>query len=275
MKKALTLLTALCLLLGLGVTAYAADSVYVADEADLLTAEEESVLAQKMAETAERLDCGIYLVTVDTYFYHGGSPQEAAEALYVQQTMYGGVPKDGILLMLSMADRDYSLITYGEYAADVFDDETMWDMEDDFLYYFRQNDWYGGFRQYVDDAAEELTDYYEDAVERYGRGYESYYEPGVPDIVYRFGRVDSELWLVVLFGSMAVALIICLVMKSALGNARKATNANAYIPQGGVDLRVKQDLFTHTTTRVIHHPKSNGGGGSGGGGGFRGHSGKF
>lgn len=275
MKKLWIALTVLCLTVWLSVTAFAVDTPYVLDDADRLTAEEEAYFAEVAAAAAEELDCGIYLVTVETYFYHGASPQEAAEALYIQQTMLGDVPRDGILLMLSMADRDYSLITYGEYAADVFTDDVMWAMEDNFLYYFRQNSWSEGFLSYVGDAVTALSDYDLAAIERYGEGYESYYEPGVPDIVVRVNRVQSEIWLAVICGSMAVALIVCLILKAGMRTARKATHADAYIPAGGVELREKQDLFTHTTTHVIHHPKSNGGGSSGGGGGFRGHSGKF
>jgi uncharacterized protein len=176
--------------------------------------------------------------------------------------------------MLSMIERDYSLITYGKYAETVFSDDVMWDMEDCFLHYFGQNDWYYGFSYYVSDAVSALTAYNAAAREQYGDGYESYYDPGVPDVVVRVNRVQSEIWLAVFGGSMAVALIVCLVMKAGMRNARKATHADAYIPRDGLDLRVKQDLFTHTTTRVIHHPKSNSSGSSGGGG-FRGHSGKF
>ena len=273
MKRVLTLLTVLCLLAAMSLPAFAADSCFVFDQSDLLTAEEEASLARTMEEAAEELDCGIYLVTVDDFTQYGTSPQEAAEALYIEQTMMGDVPEDGILLMLSMAERDYSLITYGAYAEAVFTDEVMWEMEDRFLSGFRVNDWYYGFSCYVSDAVNELVDYNLAAQEKFGEGYESYYEPGVPDVVVRASSIQSEIWLAVVGGSVAVALVICLVMKAGMRTARKATHADAYIPRGGVDLRIKQDLFTHTTTRVIHHPKSNSSGGSGGG--FRGHSGKF
>ncbi len=275
MKKCLTLITVLCLLAAMSLTAFASDSCYISDRADLLTAEEENTLAIMMAEGAAELDCGIYLVTVDSFYEYGASPQDAAEALYIEQSMLGNVPQDGILLMLSMAERDYSLITYGPYAEAVFTDDVMWDMEDHFLHYFGEDDWYYGFSYYVTDAINGLVDYNMAAQEQYGDGYVSYYEPGVPDVVVRANGIAPKIWLAVILGSMGVALIVCLIMKAGMRTARKATHADAYIPRGGVDLRVSQDVFTHTTTRVIHHPKSNSGGSSGGGGGFRGHSGKF
>ena len=276
MKKLLTMMTVLCLLLALSLPVFAADTPYIADHADLLTEEEEASLSLMMAEAASELDCGVYLATVESYLFYDTTPQKAAEALYIEQTMLGNVPQDGILLMLSMIERDYSLITYGEYAEAVFSDDVMWDMEDRFLRYFGQNDWYYGFSYYISDAITALVDFNMAAQEQYGDAYNGYYDPGVPDVVVRVNGIEPEIWLAVFGGSMAVALIVCLVMKAGMRTARKATHADAYIPQGGVELRIKQDLFTHTTTHVIHHPKSNSSGGSsGGGGGFRGHSGKF
>ena len=276
MKNLLTMMTVLCLLLALRLPVFAAETPYIADHADLLTAEEEASLSLMMAEAASELDCGIYLATVESYLFYDTTPQKAAEALYIEQTMLGNVPQDGILLMLSMIERDYSLITYGEYAEAVFSDDVMWDMEDRFLRYFGQNDWYYGFSYYISDAITALVDFNMAAQEQYGDAYNGYYDPGVPDVVVRVNGIEPEIWLAVFGGSMAVALIVCLVMKAGMRTARKATHADAYIPQGGVELRIKQDLFTHTTTHVIHHPKSNSSGGSsGGGGGFRGHSGKF
>ena len=79
------------------------------------------------------------------------------------------------------------------------------------------------------------------------------------ELMYRLQMVSyyygDEVWLWVLGGSLLVALITVLVMKSSMRTANKATRAGNYIPQGGVHLRVQQDRFTHTTRRVIHHQK--------------------
>lgn len=275
-RRMLCMFAVLCLLIAAAMPVYAADSGHIADYADLLTDMEEQQLAAEMADTTEEYDCGVYLVTVADYSDYGSTPYDAAVELYSLQSEDGNLPGDGILLMLSMQERDYSLITYGAYAEAVYPDAVMWEMEEHFLYYFAQNRWFDGFACYVGDAERALADYDVDMTEQYGDRYESYYEPGVPDVVLRFNRVQSEIWLAVGVGSLAVALVVCLVMKAGMRTARKATHANEYIPTGGVNLRVKQDLFTHTTTRVIHHPKQNSGGsGRIGGGGFRGHSGKF
>lgn len=274
MKRLLSALAALCLLAALSVPVFALDSSYLRDEADLLTSEEEQLLSEMMEDIGAEYGCGMYFVSVEDHSVYGETPYDAAVQLYIEQTLYGDMPKDGILLMLSMQARDYSLITYGEYAEAVFTDEAMWRLEDRFLQYFRMNDWENGVEYYLIDGADLLSDYRVDMTDRYGEGYESFYEPGVPDIVVRANRVQPEIWLGVVIGCPAIALVVCLIMKAGMRTARRATHADDYIPAGGVNLRVKQDLFTHTTTRVVHHPKSNGTSG-GGGGGFRGHSGKF
>lgn len=274
MKRLLSALAVLCLLAALAVPALAADSVYLADYAGLLTEDEELALGAMMEEIAAEHDCGVYFVSVEDYNTYGETPYDAAVQLYIQQTLYGTAPEDGILLMLSMQARDYSLITYGSYAEAVFTDAAMYRLEDRFLQYFRMNDWENGVEYYLVDAADLLSDFNAEMSEQYGEGYVSYYEPGVPDVLVRANRVQPEIWLGVAVGCPAIALVVCLIMKAGMRNAKKATHADAYIPAGGVNLQVKQDLFTHTTTRVVHHPKSNGGSG-GGGGGFRGHSGKF
>lgn len=279
MKRLCSGLGALCLLMALAMPVFAAGSPYLLDNAALLTADEEQMLTEMMADTAETYGCGMYFVSVEDYSVYGRTPYDAAVQLYIDQTLYGDVPEDGILLMLSMRERDYSLITYGAYAEAVFTDEALWALEDGFLQYFRVNDWENGVECFLIYGADMLADYHADMSDRYGDGYVSYYDPGVPEVVVRANRVRPEVWLGVAVGCPVVALIICLVMKAGMRTARRATHADGYIPVGGVKLRIKQDLFTHTTTRVVHHPKPNGGhgghGGGGGGGGFRGHSGKF
>ena len=52
----------------------------------------------------------------------------------------------------------------------------------------------------------------------------------------------------------------------------KAKLAHDYFDKNGVNYRVKNDSFLHTTTRSI--PRSTGGSGSGSGGSFRGSSGR-
>lgn len=270
MKKLTTLLAVLCLLWALSLPALAADSPYILDEADLLTDMEEQALLTVMDSVAENYDCGVYVVTVDNFWQYGDSPYSAAVELYIGQMALGGVSDNGILLMLSMSDRDYSIITYGSEAEAVFSDRDLSRMEERFLSSFRYDLWYDGFASYVSDCEAEWQNH--TAVSD-----GSAVSAVTAELQYRVAYYPPELWMMAAGGSCVIALIVCFVMRAGMRTARSKETAAEYIEAGGVQLHVKQDRFTHTTRQVIHHPKSNGGGGgrSGGGGGFRGHSGKF
>lgn len=279
MKKLTTLLAVLCLLWALSLPALAADSPYILDEAQLLTESEEQTLLTTIESVAQTYDCGVYIVTVEDFWQYGDSPYSAAVELYIGQMAQGGVSDNGILLLLSMADRDYSIITYGSEAEAVFTDRTLSAIEENFLECFRYDLWHNGFERYVTDCAAEWEAYVAVMDTQVGKAYrESGVSALVQDVQGRAAYYAPELWLIVAVVSCAISLTVCLVMRAGMRTARWRAEATEYIEAGGVRLHVKQDRFTHTTRQVIHHPKSNGssGGGSrGGGGGFRGHSGKF
>lgn len=271
MKKKLTALFAvLCLLWALSLPVLAADSPYIYDEADLLTDMEEQALLTTIESVAQTYECGVYVVTVENFWQYGDSPYSAAVELYIRQMTGGGVSDNGILLLLSMSERDYSILTYGSEAEAVFTDRTLSAIEENFLKCFRYDLWYEGFARYVSDCEAEWQ---ADTAAADG----SVISVAAAELSDRASYYPDELWMLVAGGSCVIALVICLVMRAGMRTARWRAEATEYIEAGGVQLHVKQDRFTHTTRQVIHHPKSNGssGGGSRGGGGFRGHSGKF
>lgn len=271
MKKLTSVLAVLCLLWALALPVLAADSPYIVDEANLLTDLEEQALLTTIESVAQTYDCGVYVVTVEDFSAYGDSPYSAAVELYIRQIPLGGVSDNGILLMLSMFDRDYSIITYGDAAEAVFRDRDLSAMEENFLQCFRYDLWYDGFARYVSDCEAEWQSY---AAAADG----SVISMVAAELYDRASYYPDELWLMVAGVSCVIALVVCLVMRAGMRTARFNPTASEYIPAGGVNLHVKQDRFTHTTRQVIHHPKSNGssgGGSAGGGGGFRGHSGKF
>lgn len=279
MKKKLTALFAvLCLLWALSLPVLAADSPYIYDEADLLTDMEEQALLTTIESVAQTYECGVYVVTVENFWQYGDSPYSAAVELYIRQMTGGGVSDNGILLLLSMSERDYSILTYGSEAEAVFTDRTLSAIEENFLKCFRYDLWYEGFARYVSDCESEWDDYTavpNSAIEKVFE--ESAASVLVEEVLDRASYYNSTLWLIVTVVSCVISLVVCLVMRAGMRTARWRAEATEYIEAGGVQLHVKQDRFTHTTRQVIHHPKSNGssGGGSRGGGGFRGHSGKF
>ena len=142
-----------CLLLGGGrVLAAETDytGIYVWDTAAIMTEAEQNELQARAAEIAEKHRCACYIVTVGDYRdYSGDSPYEAAKSIWNDMDFGYGDGKDGEMLMLSMDDRDFAIIAHGDYGNAVFTDYGKEKLDEVYLDNFRDNDWYGGFSDYL------------------------------------------------------------------------------------------------------------------------------
>ena len=123
---------------------------YVTDTAGLLS-ENESIQLEKMAEmVSQKYGVGVYIVTLgDFRDYNAEGVYKATYTIYHDYTMGEGPNRDGIMLLLSMDDRDWAMFCYGsrcEYAFNSYGQEKL---EKVFLDNFGENDWYGGFEDYV------------------------------------------------------------------------------------------------------------------------------
>lgn len=149
-KILLSLVLCLALCLSLGTMAFASGIGYVSDAAGLLSAEDVENLNSQAAQISEYYGCGVYIVVVDDYrSYVNGSMQDFSEAVYKSYALGVGEGKDGIMLALSMAERDYDLCAYGDFAHYAFTDYGKSKLANEFLDNFRNNDWVGGFNDYL------------------------------------------------------------------------------------------------------------------------------
>lgn len=261
----------LCLLpLCAAATGLAAEEL-VTDEAGILSAEEIERLERVAAQVSEQYGCGVYIVTVADYQSYGRNVEAASEAIYRARGMGYGAEKSGILLLLSMDDRDYDLAVYGRTAITAFTDYGQEELADSFLPFFRQNDWAGGFEKFVNNAAYLL--------QRAAAG-----DP-VDILVYGDAeRAPMGTGMKLLLSIVPACLIsggVCLGMRSRMKTAKIKTTAEDYVVPGSLQLSVNTDRFLRTTRTVVKDPPpaSRGGGHSGGtsvnSGGFSHHSGKF
>jgi len=127
MKKYASLLFALVLALSLSVSA-AADSsgVYVYDDAALLTQEEYDTLNEAAAAVSEQYGCGVYVVTVDDMadYIDPDAVTETGETGMAAFTEYAwdalglaaSYDSNGIMLALSMAERDFQMLAHCDTA---------------------------------------------------------------------------------------------------------------------------------------------------------------
>ena len=257
-KRILCFLLALLTLLALTVCASASEpQLYnITDAAGLLTDEQNLQLEKQAAETAAKYGVGVYIVTVDDYRdIDDSGVYPATYGIYHTYTMGEGAERNGIMLLLSMADRDFGLFRYGERAEYAFTAYGLKQLEDSFLPQFGRDDWYGGFTGFL--KACDL--------------YLAQAAAGSPVRKSPLGAIG-----LVVLASLIIAAVVVLVLRGQMKSVRKAVAANAYLTSE-LKLTQNSDTFTHRTEtrRKIERSSSSGSSHAESGGGGAGRSGKF
>lgn len=151
MKRLISILTVILLLTLFIVPVSAAEEPEhcIYDLAGLLTDEEYWVLEDYAQEISEVQQCAVYFLTVDDYRDYGdGVIFDVARQFFLVNELGMGEDQDGVLLILSMAERDNCLLAHG------FGDTALTDygkdyISEEFLDNFADNDWYGGCMDYL------------------------------------------------------------------------------------------------------------------------------
>lgn len=254
-QRFVTLLLALIMALTLAMPVWAetrSGDVLIYDTADLLTEDEWQTLDALADQVTWRYDCAVYVVTVDDYEQYGSDAYSAAANIYNDQDFGIGGERNGVLLLLSMWDRSYSIYVRDGYAKSMVSDYAQGLLEDSFLPYFGSDDWYGGFNAYLTTCA----DFFQQA------------EDGHP-----VKRPLTQVLPMTLGIGVAVALVVCLILKGMMKTVRQGAEADAYVTAEGLTLTERYDRYTHTTE--TRQPKKDKDSGSHSGGGGSGRSGHF
>ena len=260
MKRRITsFLIVFLLLLALAPAALAdgAQLSYVTDNAGILTESEIASPESTAQSMAQRYGVGIYLVTVDaSYRIDSRGTYEAAYTVYHNYSLGIGEERNGAILLLSMNDRAFAHFYYGSESEYAFNSYGQEQIEDAFLDNFRQNDWYGGFSNYLTACGEYLALAAEGQPVR---------RSPVPAII------------ISCVAGVLIAFLVCSILKRKMKSVYVQARADGYV-SGKLHLSRQTDRFTHRTEtrRHIEPPKPSGGGGSvahigGGGSGRSGH----
>lgn len=232
---------------------------HVFDTAGLIKESAQDELEEAAEALQTKYDFGVYIVTVDDFRdYSTNNVFHAALNIYNANNFGVGAEKNGLLLLLSMEDRDLNLMTNGPYGEYAFNDAGREYMTDFFVDDFGEDRWYDGFVEYLTWADR----YLEKAEE--GTPYSAENEPWDS-----FSRNFSIIVLVLLI--LAVPLIPACIFQSILDkmmkSVEKGTEASAYVSQR-LKLTKQDDKYTRTTkTRRYNPPEDksdSGGGGSSG-----------
>lgn len=256
-KDIVSLLFALCLLLGMTAAAYADAQIdYVSDYAGLLSDAQRRDLNDRAAEIADEYNFGVFVVVVNDYkSYVNGSIADFSENVFHRYGLGRGQKEEGVLLAMSMNDRDYDIYAHGDFGNYAFTDYGKDQLANSFLDDFRRNDWAGGFRDFIRTSGDMLEK------ARNGQPVDTW----IPD--------QAETGPRMTLGKLLVSLGVgCLTggatvsgMKRQMKTAVRQSGAANYVAQGGVRLSNKRDDFVNrsVTRQVI--PRQTGSNRPGGG----------
>lgn len=253
-------LVAALLTMSMAIPVHASEYTFVYDEAFLLTTPKVQQLEEMASDISVRYGCGIYIVTVSDYAEYGSNVRNAAENFFITHDLGLGSDGNGLLLFLSMAERDYALIAHGNLGNRAFTDYGKELLCEEFLDDFRYDSWAAGFEDYLSTSEKFL-----DAE-----------STGAPVDVGQGSNDAALTWVLVLLVPAAVAGISCGIMATSMKTAKVKTHADDYIQRRGIHLTGRHDRFlTRTVVRQKIESSSSSGGTRVNSGGFSGRSGKF
>ena len=235
---------------------------FVTDEAGILSDQEWRSLETRAEEISLKYKCGVYIIVVDDFtdYVYDETVYEAAKTFYQEYSLGYGEEKSGELLLLSMEERDYTLIAYG-YGNTAFTDYGKDKLADVFLDDFGDDEWYNGFSDYLEKSDSMLQS------ARAGHPLDVDSNPLI---------VLAGIGISLLVGCVAAFVVTVWLSDRLRKSVSAKTKADAYRTAGNVEITGREDHFTHTTeTRTKIERDSGSGGTTVDSDGFSGKSGKF
>lgn len=147
MKKRISLfLTAILLCLACAFPVWAGTENRLADQAVLLSADEQDALSASLDDISERGEVDVVIVTTDSL--GGKTAQEYADDYFTDYGYGQGEDRDGILFLVDMGDRNWAIATHG-YAIDAFTDAGQSYIMDQVKPYLSDGDYSEAFQTFA------------------------------------------------------------------------------------------------------------------------------
>ena len=244
MKKQFGILLFSLILIVCMTTAISAASMpRLVDGADLLTDSEEITLLSMLDEISERQMLDVVIVTTNTL--EGKSPMAYADDFYVYNGYGFGASYDGVLLLVSMEDRDWWISTCG-YGITAFTDYGIDCLADRFLSDLGSGYYADAFGIFAEGCDEYIT------MARNGKPFDIGAEPF---------DASGALMIAVVIGLIA-SFIVTASMKGQLKSVRQQS-AGSYLKQDSMRITDSRDLYLYrNVSRVRRQTESSGGGSS-------------
>ena len=214
------------------------------DGADLLTSSEESALLSRLNEVSEQYKTDFVIVTVDTV---GSYSANAYIEEFFDRFSYGGgnMENGGVMLLLSMKERDYRILSDG-IVGDTIGDSEIEDIGD-----------------YI--VSDLSSGYYKSAFNSFISRSEYYVNGAINGFPFNF--VPAVVFSVIV--GFIVSLISVNSMKKKLKTVNPVNEANSYLREGSLNLVKSNDMFLYATVSRTARSKSSSSSRSRSGGGSR------
>lgn len=235
MKKYCIVFLALLLCLAMPLTVCAAAPRLV-DQAGLLTVDQQAEILNGLDSLSSKHGMDLVIVTTETL--NGMEPMDYADDFFD----YNGYREDGILLLISMEDRDWWISTCGDGITAMNDDAIELTGER-FTDYLSSGDYAEAFRIYMDTCDEMIIR---------AKDGDPYKAP------FSF---FSNLMICLIIG-FVVGLIATLIMKGQLKSVQFQSGAADYMKPGSLNVTHRQDIFLYRDVQRREKPKSSSGSGT-------------
>lgn len=238
-KRVFALVFALVLCVCTAIPAFAAEAMpRVVDGAGLLDTAEEASLLSKLDEISTRQGMDVVVVTTDSL--NGKSPRDFADDFYD----FNGYGPDGVLLLVSMEERDWWISTSG-YGITAFTDAGIEYLGEQFTSELTNENYARAFDIFAEKCDEFITQ------ARSGDPYDTHNLPKEPFNI----LVNLIVALVI---GLVVALIATGIMRSKLKSVRSRHEAADYVRPGSMKVTESRDLFLYRQVHKTPKPKDGG-----------------
>ncbi len=221
-------------------------NIRLVDNADLLTTDELSEILISLNTVSQKHEVDLVIVTTDSIGYK--TPAEYADDFFDNNEYGYGPNRDGVLLLISMADSDWYISTSG-YGITAFTDAGIDYIGEQITPYLSDGDFADAFREYITLCDDFIT------TARNGSPYTSQTLPKEP-----FEILPTVLVSIVI--GFAVAFIATGIMKGQLKTIRSQSGAADYIKSGSMNISDARDLFLYRNVSRRPKPQSSSSGSS-------------
>lgn len=199
------------------------------DNADLLSPDEESALVAKLDQISERRNYDVVIVTLANL---GGKSAQAYADDFYDYSGYGmGDTNDGVLLLVSMDEREYHVTTVGA-AIDIIDDVRIDEIDEKITPDLTNGEYYAAFETFAS--------------------------------ICDRSKIQPLHFIVSIVIGCILAFVVVGAMKAKLKTVRRQPGANNYVRENSLNLTRHSDIYLYTHIDRRAKPKDNNSGGRSG-----------